>query len=48
MRQAKAVCAECPIDIKDACLEAVGRDFTMGVVAGMTDRERRKLLKKAS
>lgn len=45
VERAKTVCAECPTDIKDACLEALGHDYNMGVIAGMTDAERHRLYK---
>lgn len=40
---AKGVCKRCPRDIKQACLNAFGRDYTMGVIGGMTDQEREQL-----
>lgn len=38
---AKEVCAGCPVQIQ--CLAVHGQDYELGVVGGMTDRERREL-----
>ena len=38
---AKAICGQCPILVRTACLKAHGRDYELGVVGGMTDSERR-------
>lgn len=42
-KKAKEICKQCPWDVKTACRDTYGRDYTMGVIAGMTDAERRSL-----
>ncbi len=45
-REAKRVCLTC--DVRDECLEyALGHDERFGIWGGMSERERRKLKKRA-
>ena len=39
-REARVICAGCPV--QTACLTVHGHDLELGVVAGLTDRERKR------